>query len=119
MADDHEQCSRCHGTGRVRKHRATMDVASADEAFVNKAQVALAGAAATDADFVFVLGASTIYEACREASERARERGKNVAFDFNGLLVVVTPTDDPDQVGNGWWQRMYGRLRPPTYAESR
>ncbi len=61
-------------------------------------------------------GTAHIREATLEASELARRANRPVAFDFNDLLVVVRPHDDPEEVWRSWWLAKYGETPEQTAA---
>ena len=54
------------------------------------------------------VGSVDIFETTREAREIADRAGRAVAFDCQGVTVVVSPGDDPDAVARAWWWTRHG-----------
>lgn len=63
---------------------------------------------APDVERALATNSATITEAVREACQWARAHSKKIAFDFNGGLVICTPSDDPEVVWRTWWMAVYG-----------
>ena len=64
----------------------------------------------------FVVGASSIFDACKEAADIAKRSGDPVAFEFNGQTVVLRPGDNADKVARDWWQKQYNETPEETLA---
>lgn len=101
-----EPCRACRGTG-VRLGSYALHAASRGMALEDEVP---AGAVRA-----FVVGSSSIFEACREAAEVAGRAGRPVAFMFNDLLVVIKPGDDPDLAARTWWQLAHGETPEQTW----
>ncbi len=90
-----QKCPRCNGCGTV--------IDGYTLAFTERFDGAPSGALCAA-----VVGASGIFETCREAVLLANRAGRHIAFDFNERVVVVQPGDDGDRIAREWWQETYG-----------
>lgn len=97
-------CSRCSGSGYL-----------VLPYWLAPWPVPLAGAP-PDSIWATTVGSAHIREATLEASELARRANRPVAFDFNDLLVVVRPHDDPEEVWRSWWMAKHGETPEQTAA---
>ncbi len=94
-------CTTCQGRGHV------------ERPYVLRHTPMLAGVP-TSAITATVVGAASIFEATREASEIATRAKRNVAFYFMDKIVIARPNGDPDALARCWWQGFYGK----SYEES-
>lgn len=60
---------------------------------------------------------SDIYECVGEASIFSKQVGTPIAFEFNELIVVVKPTDDPELIARDWWVRRYKETPEQSWAK--
>jgi hypothetical protein len=97
-------CPTCAGHGRV---AAPYYLVSYDQPIPG---------APVGAIMAMVCGAASIFEATHEAHDIAVRWALPVAFDFNGLLVVVRSTDVPAHVANAWWLERYGETQEQSAA---
>lgn len=58
-----------------------------------------------DGYFMVPTKGAVIMDAINAACEISRTSHENVTFLFNGVLVYVTPTSDPQDVAEGWEMR--------------
>ncbi|HSN25525.1 MAG TPA: hypothetical protein VLT45_04545 [Kofleriaceae bacterium] len=97
-------CSSCGGRGW---NEETFALAPSDKPIAGSPVESIAAS---------VVGASSIFDACREAKAIAVYAGRPVAFDFNNRLVVVNAGDDPDTIARAWWHDAYGETPEQTAA---
>lgn len=97
-------CSRCSGSGYL-----------VLPYWLAHSSVPPAGAP-PDSIWATTRGTAHVREATLEASELARRANRPVAFDFNDLLVVVRPHDDPEEVWRSWWLAKHGETPEQTAA---
>ncbi len=99
-----EQCSRCGGTGSHVDLYALRPGSRRELALQRRAGMVIATP----------VGASDIFECCREAAEIAERAKRPVAFQFNEQVVVMKPGDNPNLVARSWWQAAYGETPEET-----
>ena len=99
-----ETCPRCRGRGSITRHYSLV---------LNDGPIPGAPENAIPA---FVVGACDIFDTTREAAEIATRYRIPVAFDFNEIVVVVKPDDDPVAVARAWWMRKHKETPEQTAA---
>jgi len=102
-----ESCRTCNGTGTVHE-REHFSLWTPDE-YERVQPLDPKHDAPADAYVCTTCPGATIFEACREAAEIAKQVHRPVAFEFNGTIAVIRADSDPVAVAKEWWKRAYGK----------